>query len=139
MNIQVKRAKWYSPLMLTTLNRQYSVKNTITLLRLPFSFFLLPVSLFSLYYIQPPAGIHMILVLLIWHVFVFPSSNGYNSYHDRDTGPVGGLASPPLPDRLLLITCNVFDMLAISLSCIINIPFAIMVTGYIIASRLYSN
>ena len=139
MNIQIDPPKWYHPFMSATSTRQYSLKNTITLLRFPFSLFLLPVSLFSLYYIQPSFSIDLVLVMLIWHVLVFPSSNGYNSFHDRDTGPVGGLSSPPLPDRSLLYTCNLFDALAIILSCTINIQFALLVAGYIFASRLYSN
>jgi 1,4-dihydroxy-2-naphthoate octaprenyltransferase len=79
------------------------------------------------------------LVLIIWHILVFPSSNGYNSYHDQDDGPIGGLASPPKPTIQLLYLSNYMDGLAILLSFLINIYFAIFVIVYIIASRFYSN
>ncbi len=114
------------------------IRNTIKLLRFPFSIFLLPISLFSLYIIQAELNWQLLLVLIIWHILVFPSSNGYNSYNDRDEGPIGGLASPPKPTRLLLYVTNYLDGAAILLSHLINIYFTIFVAVYITISRLYS-
>jgi 1,4-dihydroxy-2-naphthoate octaprenyltransferase len=34
------------------------------------------------------------LVFVILHVLDYPSSNGYNSFMDRDTESIGGLKSP---------------------------------------------
>jgi 1,4-dihydroxy-2-naphthoate octaprenyltransferase len=113
--------------------------NTIKLLRFPFSIFLLPISLFSFYYIRPEINFQLFLVLAIWHLLVFPSSNGYNSYHDQDEEPIGGLASPPKPTKLLLHISNLMDATAILLSFFVNADFAVFVIIYIIASRLYSN
>ena len=115
------------------------IKDTIQLLRFPFSIFLLPVSLFSYFYIQPAIHYELILVLTIWHILVFPSSNGYNSYHDQDIGPIGGLASPPKPTKQLLLLSNLMDCTAIVLSFSINLYFVFFVSIYILASRLYSN
>src|ERR1043166_3871233 len=113
--------------------------NTIKLLRFPFSIFLLPISLFSLFFIQPELNYHLLLVLVIWHLLVFPSCNGYNSYHDKDEGPIGGLASPPKPTKQLLYFANAMDVTAILLSFLVNAVFALFVVVFIIASRLYSN
>ena len=115
------------------------IKNTIILLRFPFSIFLLPITLFSLVLIRPAADYRLFLVLAIWHLLVFPSCNGYNSYHDRDEGSIGGLASPPKPSRLLLHFSNLMDATAILLSLFLNGIYAMFVLGFIIASRLYSN
>jgi 1,4-dihydroxy-2-naphthoate octaprenyltransferase len=115
------------------------ISNTIKLLRFPFSVFLLPVSLFSLFYIHPAFGYKLLLVLGIWHLLVFPSSNGYNSYNDADEGPIGGLAAPPRPTRLLLRLANIMDLSAILLSLLVNIWFSVFVAVYILASRLYSS
>ncbi len=115
------------------------LKNNIILLRFPFSLFLLPVSLFSLMYINTPYTEKIILVFLIWHFLVFPSSNGYNSYHDRDTGPVGGLQHPPAAGTELLYICNTMDISAILLSFLISLEFPLFTAIYIIMSRLYSN
>jgi len=115
------------------------MKDTIKLLRFPFSIFLLPVSLFSFFYIHPAINYQLILVIGIWHLLVFPSSNGYNSYNDQDDGPIGGLASPPKPTKLLLHLSNIMDGAAIALSFLVNVYFAFFVAIYIVASRLYSN
>lgn len=70
---------------------------------------------------------------------MFPSSNGYNSYHDQDEGPIGGLAAPPKPTKQLLYLSNFLDGLAIALSLLVNSYFVFFVIIYIAASRLYSN
>ncbi len=114
------------------------MNDTIKLLRFPFSVFLLPVSLFSFFYIQPELNYQLLLVIGIWHLLVFPASNGYNSYNDRDEGSIGGLASPPKPTQRLLQVANLFDSAAILLSTFVNLSFTVFVVIYILASRLYS-
>ena len=116
-----------------------TIINTIKLLRFPFSVFLLPISLFSFFYIQPHFTYQLCLILFIWHILIFPSSNGYNSYHDQDEGPIGGLAAPPKPTKHLLYISNFMDGLAIFLSIFVNWYFVLFASIYIIASRLYSN
>jgi len=101
--------------------------------------FLLPVSLFAFYFIQPDLSFRLILIVFIWHIFVFPASNGYNSYNDRDFGPIGGLATPPQPTKNLIYTVNIMDVSSILLSLFVNYYFAFFVTVYIVISRLYSN
>jgi len=113
--------------------------NTLKLLRFHFSVFLLPVSLFSFFYIHPEFNYRFWLLLIIWHLLVFPASNGYNSFNDEDEGPIGGLAKPPRPTKFLLHVVNVMDGIAIFLSLFINIYFTFFVLVYIVASRLYSN
>jgi 1,4-dihydroxy-2-naphthoate octaprenyltransferase len=115
------------------------ILDTIKLLRLPYSIFLLPISLFSFYYIHPALDYRLALVVLIWHLLVFPSSNAYNSYHDRDEGPIGALAAPPKPTRMLLQVANVMDIAAVLLSFLLDFYFAAFVAVFIITSRLYSN
>jgi 1,4-dihydroxy-2-naphthoate octaprenyltransferase len=113
--------------------------DNIKLLRFPFSVFLLPITLMSLVFIQPVFGVNLILVVVIWHVLVYPSSNGYNSYHDQDTGPIGALENPPPATRSLLTISNCMDITAIGLSFLINWKFALLVGLYILSSRAYSN
>lgn len=112
---------------------------TLVLLRFPFSLFLLPVSLFSLWFAQNPETWEVVLVFLVWHLLVYPASNGYNSYHDQDTGPIGGLANPPLPDKNLLYVVNAMDVGAVVLAGLVNFMFASFVLTYICFSRLYSH
>src|SRR5690554_7250173 len=71
-------------------------------LRIGFSVFLLPVFLFSLAFVESLEPERMVLVLVILHFFLYPSSNGYNSYYDKDEGSIGGLKNPPKVDKGLL-------------------------------------
>jgi 1,4-dihydroxy-2-naphthoate polyprenyltransferase len=112
--------------------------STIQLLRIHFSFFLLPVFLFALSQVPDPSLFRTILVFFILHFLVYPSSNGYNSYMDRDTTPIGALANPLQPTRELFLLTIILDIAATLLSLLISVYFTAGVLLYILASRAYS-
>lgn len=112
--------------------------STIQLLRFHFSFFLLPVFLFALSEVPAINTTHALLIFFILHFLVYPSSNGYNSYMDRDDTPIGGLSKPMQPTRQLFMVSVVMDIAAIALSFLISYWFAICIVAYIAASRAYS-
>jgi 1,4-dihydroxy-2-naphthoate polyprenyltransferase len=113
-------------------------RSTIQLLRFHFSFFLLPVSLFALSQIEIINWQYAVVVLAILHLLVYPASNGYNSYMDRDETPIGGLKNPLAPTRQLFYTTVVMDIAAIGLSFLISPVFSLCILLYILASRAYS-
>jgi len=113
-------------------------RSTLQLLRFHFSFFLLPVYLFALSQVPSPNWGKSILIFLILHFLVYPSSNGYNSYMDRDEESIGGLANPLQPTRQLFITSIVMDIVAIAAGIFISPYFMAGIVLYILASRLYS-
>src|SRR6478736_4394954 len=88
-------------------------RSTIQLLRFHFSFFLLPVYLFALGQVPKINCTNAILVFVILHILVYPSSNGYNSYMDRDESPIGGLAAPLQPTTQLLYVSIIMDSIAV--------------------------
>lgn len=113
-------------------------KSTIQLLRFPFSFFLLPVYLFAvsqLVYINWPRALFIFFIL---HFLVYPASNGYNSYMDRDETSIGGIKKPLQPTLELYIVTMVMDLVAVILSFFISIYFGLGIIFYILASRAYS-
>lgn len=113
-------------------------KSTVQLLRFHFSLFLLPVYLFAL---SQLADIHTgraILIFIILHILVYPSSNGYNSYMDRDESPIGGLSKPMQPTKQLFYTSVAMDIVAVLFSVFISYYFAAGILVYILASRAYS-
>lgn len=112
--------------------------STFQLLRFHFSFFLMPVYFFALSQVKIINWRHALLVFFILHLLVYPASNGYNSYMDRDTSAIGGLKSPMEPTSQLFFVTVVLDSLAIVLSFLISPVFAIGIFFYIVASRLYS-
>ncbi len=113
-------------------------RSTIQLLRFHFSFFLMPVYWFALTQLVNINRSNAILIFVILHVLVYPSSNGYNSYMDRDSSPIGGLANPLQPTKQLFYVTVVMDVLAVALSFFISSLFASGILLYIIGSRLYS-
>ena len=112
--------------------------STIQLLRFHFSFFLLPVYLFALSQVPAINTAHALLIFFILHFLVYPSSNGYNSYMDRDETPIGGIKDPLPPTRQLFITSIIMDAVAIGLSLFISYWFTFCIVLYIAASRAYS-
>lgn len=113
-------------------------RSTIQLLRFPFSFFLMPVFWFA---VSSVGQIHIVKALLIFgiiHLLLYPSSNGYNSYMDRDTDSIGGIKTPMQPEKELFYVTVGMDALAIVCSLMISILFAELLICYIICSRLYS-
>ena len=113
-------------------------RSTIQLLRFHFSFFLLPVYLFALSQVIIINWNVAFFVFLILHLLVYPSSNGYNSYMDRDETPIGGLSKPLQPTKQLFKITVLMDLLAIILSVFISTVFAAGVVIYILVSRAYS-
>ncbi|MGD9556194.1 MAG: UbiA family prenyltransferase [Mangrovibacterium sp.] len=124
--------------MIRTPDTSWIDVSTVKHLRFPFSFFLLPVFLFALSQAVQVEWQHALLSGFILHLLIFPSSNGYNSYQDRDTGSIGGLKyPPPVTEKLFYITLA-FDGAAILLSLLLSGSFALLVLIFIVVSRLYS-
>jgi len=113
-------------------------KSTLQLLRIPFSFFLMPVYWFALSQVVEKDWPRALLILFILHVLVYTASNGYNSYMDRDTSPIGGLKNPLQPTRQLFLVTVCMDIIAVLLSLFITWKFALGIFLYIMASRAYS-
>jgi 4-hydroxybenzoate polyprenyltransferase len=109
-------------------------------LRIPFSFFLLPIFLFSLSVSPNFNGPRMFWTFIIIHFLLYPASNGYNSYFDKDEKSIGGLKNPPATKKGLYYLSLLFDLLAIILGFIfLNTLFAIMLLIYGLISKAYSH
>jgi 1,4-dihydroxy-2-naphthoate octaprenyltransferase len=112
--------------------------STIKLLRIPFSFFLSPIYFFALAQVPKIDWFNAVLIFLILHFLIYPASNGYNSYMDRDTESIGGLEKPPPPSRQLFWVTVVLDSIGILLSLVIGPVFTLVILVYIGASKAYS-
>jgi 1,4-dihydroxy-2-naphthoate octaprenyltransferase len=111
---------------------------TIKLLRIPFAFFLSPLYFFALSEVENINWLHAAVIFVILHFLIYPASNGYNSYMDRDTGPIGGIEKPPLPTKELFRTTIVLDLTGIILGFLISPLFGMLLPIYIGASKAYS-
>lgn len=98
----------------------------------------MPVYWFALSFAERINITNAVLLFFIIHVLVYPSSNGYNSYNDKDTSSIGGIENPMQPTKQLFVFTVVMDAISISLSFIISPLTAALILIYIICSRLYS-
>ncbi|HEX5170754.1 MAG TPA: UbiA family prenyltransferase [Cyclobacteriaceae bacterium] len=109
-------------------------------LRITFSYFLLPVFLFSLA-ISPNLDVaRLFWVFFILHFLLYPASNGYNSYFDKDEKSIGGLKNPPPVSKQLYFVAISLDAIAIIVGYLtINTTFAAMLLLYGLVSKAYSH
>lgn len=114
-------------------------RSTIQHLRLPFSLFLMPIFLFALAQVGAARGYNAWVAFVVLHVFIYPASNGYNSYFDRDEGSIGGLEHPPSVTPDLYYVALLWDAIGIVLAWTILPAFAGMVAVYGAVSKAYSH
>ncbi|MBC5993111.1 UbiA family prenyltransferase [Pontibacter cellulosilyticus] len=115
-----------------------SYRSALILLRIPFSVYLMPVFWFALSTLQHFDVWRALAVFFILHVLVYPASNGYNSYYDRDEESIGGLEHPPKVTRELMHLVLLFDVLAVAFALLLSPLFAGLVALYLLISKAYS-
>jgi len=114
--------------------------STIKHLRFPFSFFLMPVYLFALSSSMEIDVFKSVASFILIHLFIYPASNGYNSYFDKDEGSIGGLKTPPPVKKDLYYTSILMDLMAvIAGGLLIHWQFSIMLLIYGLISKAYSH
>ncbi len=105
---------------------------------MPFSFFLMPVFLFALSQASTINWQTTILAFVILHLFIFPSSNGYNSYQDRDETSIGGLKHPPKVSKNLFYATLFLDIIGVLCALVVSVYFSLFVLLFVLVSRAYS-
>jgi 4-hydroxybenzoate polyprenyltransferase len=109
-------------------------------LRIPFSYFLLPVFLFSLSISPNFTEASIFWVFFLIHFFLYPASNGFNSYFDKDEKSIGGLKNPPPVNKGLYYLSLLFDVVAVVMGFVkIGLLFAVMLFIYGLVSKAYSH
>lgn len=115
-------------------------KDILLHLRLPFSFFLMPVYWFAISQTPNLDTPKAIWIFVILHFFIYPASNAYNSYFDKDEGSIGGLEKPPAVDNKLFWVSWAIDIVAVIIGFfVIDWLFALMIFVYSLISKAYSN
>lgn len=114
-------------------------KSTLLHLRIPFSFFLLPVYLLALAVSESIQPQNAILSFFVLHFLIYPASNGYNSYFDKDVKSIGGLKNPPSVSKELYFASLVLDIVGLIIGWYISLEFMIMILIYGLISKAYSH
>lgn len=108
-------------------------------LRILFSFYLMPVFFFALALTPNLSGDRLLIIFVTLHLFLYPSSNGYNSYFDKDEKSIGGLRNPPQVTKGLYYLSLVFFAISLILGLKINWQFSSMLLVYSLVSMAYSH
>jgi len=108
-------------------------------LRIPFSLFLMPIFFFALALTPNHHESRIIWVFIALHLFLYPSSNGYNSYFDKDEESIGGLKHPPKVTSDLYWLSQFLFVVALTIGWTINWSFALMMFIYGLVSMAYSH
>ena len=114
------------------------MKDALKLMRIPFSVYLMPIFWFAVSAVADVNWGRAVTVFLIIHVLVYPASNGYNSYFDKDEGSIGGLKHPPKVTVHLFRLVVLFDVMAILTATVINVYFGACILVYLLVSKAYS-
>ena len=116
------------------------MKNIILHLRIPFSLFLMPVFWFAVSQSQNPNWGIAAGLFLVLHLLIYPASNAYNSYFDKDEGSIGGLENPPPVSLELFYISWILDIVAIIVAYFLGgwiLSLALIIYSSI--SKAYSN
>ena len=62
---------------------------------------------------------------LALHVFLYGGANAFNSYYDRDEGPIGGMLEPPPVDEGLLPFSVAVQAIGLPLAAWVGLPFLV--------------
>lgn len=99
----------------------------------------MPISLLALAQNTDHISLNFFILFIILHFLVYPSSNGYNSYMDNDTGSIGGIENPPSVPKSMFHISLIMDVFSlITLFFLSGIFSCLLLFLYIVASRLYS-
>lgn len=113
-------------------------RSTFLHLRIPFSYFLMPVFFLSSLLAPRIDWGNWIISFAVIHFLLYPAANGFNSFYDRDTSSIGGLKNPPEVESALLPVSLFLDLVAVLTGLLISWHFAVSVFLYGICSKLYS-
>ena len=108
-------------------------------LRLPFQLLLAPVYLWG--WLLGGGGVSpsVLLGFVAFHVFLYGGATAFNSYYDRDEGPVGGLERPPPVVPELLPFSLAVKAIGWGLAAVVNWTFFCIYGGFALLSFAYSH
>jgi 4-hydroxybenzoate polyprenyltransferase len=115
------------------------VKNVLIHLRLHFQLLLAPVFLWGWLVAGGGLSREVVAAFVALHVFLYTGATAFNSYYDRDEGPVGGLEKPPPVPPALLPVSLTMKAIGLLLSVLVNVQFALAYAAFAVLSLAYSH
>ncbi len=128
-----------NPSITTTATQSW--RHALTHLRLAFALVLTPLFALGVYSALPGPidWLRVAVAYVIIHVLVNGGLNAYNSYYDKDEGPIGALEAPPPVDDNVFYIGVIFKVLAVLCGLWVGVEFALLVLMAVLASVAYSH
>jgi 1,4-dihydroxy-2-naphthoate octaprenyltransferase len=101
-----------------------TVRDWLIHLRLIFQLYLSPIFLWGYVVAGGHLGEQLLLGYIAFHLFGYAGGTAFNSYYDRDAGPIGGLAIPPPIPRGLLPFSLVWQLIGLVIASTVSLTFA---------------
>lgn len=114
------------------------VRSFLLHLRLPFQLVLSPIFLWGALF-GPARDARLLLGWIVFHLLLGSTATVFNSYYDRDEGPVAWLRSPPRLESDQLRAALLFQLLGFVASFAIGTPFACLYVVLMGVSFVYSH
>ncbi len=110
-------------------------------LRLNYNFFILsaPFFLGALYLPHILQIKSFVFLFLLVYIFLFGGANAYNSYFDKDEGPIGGLEYPPRMEKWMYFGTWILQLIGLSFSFLIGHVCGLLFAFSVILFWLYSS
>jgi 4-hydroxybenzoate polyprenyltransferase len=108
-------------------------------LRVPFQLTLAPIFLWGALLSGAPASARLALGFFTFHFLLYTGITAFNSYYDRDEGPIGGLERPPSPDPTLLPLALFLKAAGLVVAPLCGIAFTVLYLIFVALSFLYSH
>jgi len=116
-----------------------NVKSLLVHLRLHFQLLLAPVFLWGWLIAGGGLSAGVLLGFVSFHAFLYSGATAFNSYYDRDVGPVGGLEHPPEVVPALLPFALAVQAIGWLLAFFVNLPFWVAYGVFVALSTAYSH
>ncbi|MCB0105940.1 MAG: UbiA prenyltransferase family protein [Caldilineaceae bacterium] len=100
--------------------------NCLIHLRLHYQLLLAPIFLWGYFLAGGYPDSRFWLAFVAFHLFLYGGLTAYNSYYDRDEGPVGGLEKPPPATAILLPFSLTMQFIGAAVAALVNRPFLLI-------------
>jgi 1,4-dihydroxy-2-naphthoate octaprenyltransferase len=119
---------------------RFAVAHTLFIhLRLQFQILLAPIFLWGYFLAGGQPDLTFLVAFIAFHLCLYGGTTAFNSYYDRDEGPIGGLEKPPPVVEALLPFSLIIQGIGAVLAALINLPFLIIYLVIFIMGFAYSH
>ena len=84
-------------------------------------------------------SLRLALAFCVFHFLLYTGITAYNTFYDRDEGPIGGLERPPAVDSGLLAVALLLKGLGFCLALLAGPTFAAIYFVFVVLSLLYTH